>query len=183
MAETLQMLPNAVAWDIKHPLPKPEFGHWFAGFCDGESTLTVMAREVQKHGSSYIGYELHISITIILRADDEDVLRHVMDETGVGRMFWRTSNTKDRNASPQCGWSAQKRSDCERIAEILTEYPLRSKKRYEFPLWREALSIKREAARLKRVRGTYNDRLYTDDMWRRVQAIDRTIKEMRKFDG
>lgn len=103
------------------------FGYWFAGYFDGEGCLTVFYRE---RG----GYpERRVGVQIACREDDADIIRHIHDT--IGGTTW-TSPQKG-TTRPAHNWRIEAAPDlAEIILPIFDTYPLRSKKRLEYRIWR-----------------------------------------------
>ena len=110
---------------------------WLAGFCDGESCM-----QISKCGGTKLRRGLwQPSFRITLRDDDGDLLHAIRAHTGVGSVFVQPVPPKgSRHANPQLAWKVSGRA-CETIVEIFDAFPLRSKKRFEFPIWREAVNL------------------------------------------
>lgn len=108
-----------------------DFGHWFAGMVDGEGSFTI--RLLHRDRSIYASVEFHIK----LRDDDAAILHEIKETLGIGRLY------SHKPASPNAG--AQLLYQVYRIGDIIhvliplfEEYPLRSKKRRDFILWKRA---------------------------------------------
>src|ERR1035438_7101973 len=82
------------------------FGHWLAGFIDGEGSFAITHKPVPGSG------KFACSLTIGLRDDDEPVLREIMEWTGVGRLYHRPRGARGH---PAALWIVQSRPDCVRM--------------------------------------------------------------------
>ena len=108
------------------------FGHWFAGFIDGEGCFWIH----REKGGGY--YAPHFKIK--LRADDTAILDEIAEKTRIGRIFSiGASNAHGRNNRPGVVWMIQSRVDCLALIEILDRFPLRAKKARDYTIWRDAV--------------------------------------------
>ena len=137
-----------------------DFGHWFAGFLDGEGCFTIRARKTRQH------YELACAIT--LRADDVEVLREIQSRTGLGRIRFKSHSRGPQ--SLQAAWEVTRKGECVALVALLDEYPLRAKKRRDYAIWREAVLLWARA----RARG--ND-------WSAIEALRQQLMALRAFEG
>jgi hypothetical protein len=105
-----------------------EFGYWFSGLFDGEGCLVA---NKDKRGS------LHIAAQIAVRVDDTEMLRHVQRHLG-GKL---SPNNPKPPSRPKVQWSL--RGGIETLIKIIIplfdQYPLHSKKRLEYTLWRQVV--------------------------------------------
>ena len=104
------------------------FGWWFTGYFDGEGCLTVFYRERGKYAERRVG------VQISCRDDDAGVLALIHRE--LGGVMW---NTEARGSTrPTCNWRIESAADLAQvIIPMFDTYPLRSKKRHEYALWRQ----------------------------------------------
>lgn len=107
----------------------PSFGHWLAGFTDGEGCFDITAVGLNK---SYI-----CRFVIGLRGDDREVLTLARDATGLGSVT--TKMKAGTTSNPQAWWSIHAKSDCVRLTELFDRFPLRAKKSRDFAVWRQAV--------------------------------------------
>jgi len=103
------------------------FGHWLAGFIDGEGSFIV-------HGDG----RKQCRLCVKLRGDDRPILDEIVERTGIGRVRIQTNNA---GTNPQFAWLVDSKSDCCRAVVLLERYPLRAKKARDFELWREAVRL------------------------------------------
>lgn len=119
--------PQAVA-----RLDEDSFGHWLAGFIDGEGSFKITS---VKRSVTY-----RVQFGISLRADDFPLLKVIRERTGFGSLY-RHPNIRQTNANPSASWSVHNKTDCLSLVEILDRYPLRSKKAQDYVLWRKAAML------------------------------------------
>jgi hypothetical protein len=108
------------------------FGWWLSGLLDGEGSFNIY---VHKHKDRNNMITCRCVMYLQLRIDDLSILRECMERTGIGKI--RTRIPKRQN--PVAEWSVVRKSDCIVLRDILSLYPLRSKKQQDFILWSEAL--------------------------------------------
>lgn len=101
------------------------FGHWLAGFIDGEGSFII-------HGAE----RKQCRMCVKLRADDRAILDEIVERTGIGRVTHQPNNAR---TNPQYGWLVITKADCQRLVALLERYPLRAKKARDFEIWREAV--------------------------------------------
>src|SRR5690348_2560353 len=99
----------------------PTFGHWLAGFTDGEGCFTII-----KNGSRF-GCKFEIS----LRDDDLQILEEIRDYLGVGVIYFRPK--------PQATYRVHRKQDCAVIQDFFHNFPLRAKKAEDFIIWSKAV--------------------------------------------
>jgi hypothetical protein len=110
----------------KYPAVGLEFGHWFAGFFDGEGSLGIYS-----DGRTY-----RCTASIQLRADDEPILYEIIERLGMGALYRSPGHG---NTAPQVSWRAERRTHCFRLVELFDAYPLRAKKARDYAIWRQAV--------------------------------------------
>ncbi len=135
-----------------------DFGHWFAGFLDGEGCFTIRTRTQRK------GFEFGCEIS--LRADDRAILREIQSETGLGRIRFKSHHRGP--SSLQATWEVKKKAECLALVSLLDMYPLRAKKKRDFVVWREAVQL------WSRARPMNND-------WSAVEDLRRQLVDGRRF--
>ena len=105
------------------------FGYWFSGIFDGEGHLGAWRRDRPD------GYaERRLFIQIRLRDDDIDVLRRIQNEIGAGVLVHYPGKG---NANPSAMIRIEQIKDlAELIIPLFDKYPLYTKKRDEYAIWR-----------------------------------------------
>ena len=104
------------------------FGHWFAGFVDGEGCF-VIDRVNKKHPT----YRCIFSITV--RADDRPILEEICGHFQIGNIYSITIHGhRARGAMLRV---ARKEYIC-RLITIFDRFPLRAKKRNDYAIWHTA---------------------------------------------
>lgn len=105
-----------------------EFGHWLAGFIDGEGCFRVHCEK----GGTY--YACHF--TLKLRDDDRAILEEIVERTGIGHL---KPDLVRGTSKPAMVWVVQSKAECVKLVALLDQYPLRAKKRNDYAIWREAV--------------------------------------------
>lgn len=104
------------------------FGWWFTGYFDGEGCLSVFDRIHNGRPERRVG------IQIACRDDDADVLAYVHKTLGIG-VVWKTG--AKGTTRPASNWRVERAADlAEVMLPIFDNYPLRTKKRSEYAIWR-----------------------------------------------
>lgn len=116
------------------------FGHWFAGFTDGEGCF-----DIKGVGEHYI-----CRFTIGLRVDDRPILEEIQAKLGLGSIYKRTTASKHND---QVAWEVTRKTETAQLVHVFDRYPLRAKKAIDFAIWREAVFIWNAAVRGNRYTG------------------------------
>lgn len=117
----------------QHGLPSrldiaDSFGYWFSGYFDGEGCLYTSTCKTK------YGIGRRIGLQISCRIDDFEILKAIQETLNVGK-FWISPPRNNANAVAH--WRCEDaKSLGEIILPLLDTYPLRSKKRREYELWR-----------------------------------------------
>lgn len=117
------------------PELSPDDGHHLAGLADGEGSFLLVTRQrVQRKNKSltFIGNEA--SFKISLREDDADMIILIRKTLGFGKVIFRNGYGPSR---PTVTFDVSRHADALKLVDILTKYPLRSKKRRDFEIWKE----------------------------------------------
>lgn len=118
-------------------LERDGFGHWFAGFIDGEGCFTIDRAKDARTGYEYF----RCRVSIALRDDDRGALEAVVSRTGLGSLSFRPSRrTGDGVSAGQAAWYVSGRHQASTLVSILDRFPLRAKKAADYKIWREAVS-------------------------------------------
>lgn len=155
------------------------FGHWLSGFVDGEgwfSLRTHMRKKPLANGSTVSYIEWVLEFGIGLRADDEAILDRICKYLKCGKVISRTIGKKDGfDRKPQVCLSIKNKEDLPKIVRHFERYPLRSKKKKQFEIWKNAVEIVTD--RTRRIDGKY----YTEEDIASLLLLHLQLKEERKY--
>lgn len=142
------------------------FGHWLAGFIDGEGCFLIAYRK--DRGNWLCQFRIRV------RADDADIVQEIHARTGIGRYFLHAQ----ASACPLACWEVSSRSDCAALVELLDQYPLRAKKARDFEIWRRAVATWQTA-----LRGRLGERkAYQNvEVWREMESLGHELREQRRY--
>lgn len=114
---------------------------YFCGLADGEGCFMLAKKRGGRPGKvQVIGVQPWFSMG--LRWDDGDLLRALRDEFGGTTRFQKRS--KSHSESKRQGrviWTVAAKGDMLGMVNYFTQYPLRGKKRHDYAIWAEAVSI------------------------------------------
>lgn len=109
-----------------------DFLLWLSGFIDGEGCFIIL--KDNRHVTNYTP-----RFSLGLREDDAEILFEIVDQLGIGQLYRRPK--KHSPSNPQLHWYVANTHDVLILAEILDEFPLRTKKVKDYRLWREAVRV------------------------------------------
>lgn len=130
------------------------FGHWFAGFVDGEGCF-----HIKRVGPSFV-----CVFILGMRRDDEPILREIVEWTGLGDVFFTRPGRE-----AQARWEVARKAEVVQLVEIFERYPLRSRKAADFVIWREAVALWQAVVPRER-----HD-------WSRIAELKRELEEGRRL--
>jgi hypothetical protein len=107
-----------------------EFGHWLAGFIDGEGCFRV---HKEKRGAYYACH-----FTLKVRDDDTPILEEVVLRTGIGHL---KADIVRGTSKPAMVWVVQSKAETLKLVAFLDQFPLRAKKSRDYAIWREAVAF------------------------------------------
>lgn len=112
------------------------FGHWLAGFVDGEGHFGMSRR-----GPNGTCYTCHFAL--VVRADDSKIIDEIHRSLGVGRVYrYKFIRRYDTHANnPRCELHVTKKAEVRKLVDVFDRYPLRAKKSRDYRIWREAVVL------------------------------------------
>lgn len=111
-------------------------GDYIAGFVDGEGCFYIHFRRTIRYErkNKPVYFHWDIGFTIVLRADDKDILQKIKNTLNCGRI--------SISKNGQVRYEVSDMSDLtNKIAPFFENHLLRAKKKFDFILWKEALEI------------------------------------------
>jgi len=109
-----------------------DFGHWLAGFIDGEGCFTIIR-------NANGGWENKFFINV--RDDESEIIQDIQSRLQIGRTYHLAARTYSKS-KPQISWRVYRHDDCLALIDFLDQYPLRAKKARDFAIWRKAVEAK-----------------------------------------
>lgn len=108
------------------------FGHWFAGFADGEGTFCISHH---KPSSRLRTPAYSFVFRLKVRDDDSDIIKEIHDRLGFGRVERVAAR---HHSNGQIGFVCSSLPDALSLINVLDAHPLRAKKRRDYAIWRAA---------------------------------------------
>ncbi len=122
-----------------------DWGNWFAGLADGESSFLIVKRLPPHKG-------YRTSFVMFLRDDDMPMIFEIQERLGLGTIsrLRRTGSPEViGNSKPRIGIQVSANSECLELVRFFDEYSLRSKKARDYKVWREAVLESQKKPRLR----------------------------------
>jgi hypothetical protein len=114
------------------------FGYWLSGFVDGEGCFDVSKKVCKK-----LSPTIYPRFVIRLRRDDIGILERIKEYLGCGKIYLVKNISKDgykRGAAAQ--YTVFRVEDTHNIlVPHFKRYPLYSKKKYDFEIWKEIVHL------------------------------------------
>lgn len=114
-----------------------DFGHWLAGFVDGEGCFHIdgpLKRSGKRKGGQY-----SCAFQLNMREDDRPILEEIQKRTGLGKIYGRRAQNERHGGA--AAWSVFTQAGCVALIALLDRYPLRSRKLVVYQLWRSAVLL------------------------------------------
>ena len=108
-----------------------DFGHWFAGFADGESSFIMHMNDNSSNIPKCI-------FAITLRADDLPTLQFIKETLGIGKIRRNRNNAQGHTS---VSYRVYSKGEVATLVEFFQKYPLRSKKANDFKIWSRAVGL------------------------------------------
>lgn len=115
----------------------PGFGHWLAGFTDGEGSfiITKFGRGLTANGTPLRPWP-NCRYEVSLRMDDAEILAAIRRNLGFGNLAIHTKpNPLRPNEQGAMRYVVNRIDDCARIVAFFRRFPLRAKKLAQFEVW------------------------------------------------
>jgi hypothetical protein len=144
------------------------FGWWLSGLIDGEGCFRIS--KGRSHGRFP---QFHCRFSLKQRDDDTSLLAEIVERTGIGGVRYDTS--RPGNSKPCAIWVVESKADTAALVALLDRYPLRSRKRRDYAVWREAVAHRAQEKRGNRWHGQRD--------WTAMEDFKRRIEEARLYVG
>lgn len=125
------------------------FGHWFAGFVDGEGCFQISVAFNGRNGPSY-----RCLFDITLRFDDAPILEEARRRIGVGSINY--FQPTGRRSARAVRWHVKNKDEALFLTRLFDMYPLRAKKAKDYAIWREAVLSWHDGTKGRGLRGDYS---------------------------
>ena len=143
----------------------PLWCSWFSGLIDGEGSFIVSVSQNEHWRGCYV------ALIIEMRDDDAETLIEIQRTLKCGNISYRQRKNRLVKSNGQVTWRVQNHGDTRFILlPLLDRYPLRSRKRYDYILWRDAVLI------MGKYKNTESDMRYTE-----LARIRDTLSAIRKY--
>lgn len=146
----------------------PAFGHWFAGFIDGEGCFFVRRNVTKYNGDAFVCYGC--SLSVAMRDDDIAVLETVRDTLDMGNIT-RYHQAQTAKQKPSACLYIGKKNSVLSLVDFFDRFPLRTKKARDYEVWRRAV-IEWHRERGAKTRGRD---------WSRMAELHEELKAIRKY--
>ena len=109
-----------------------DFGYWFSGLADGEGSFNIGVHKDK------VSCTFHIAF----RIDDLPTLEIIRSTLRIGNIFFENPRCcHSRKNNPSARWVVQAAKESVVLVQLFRRFPLRSKKRYDFGIWAEAVEF------------------------------------------
>ena len=108
----------------------PRWLSWFSGLVDGEGCFLIGRVQVPYY---------EVKFVINMRADDRPMLEEIKNTLGFGRLAYRQ---RGKIGHPTVAFEVSKATDLLKLVRLFDEYPLRSRKRRDYEVWRVAVLLR-----------------------------------------
>lgn len=109
------------------------FGHWFAGFTDGEGSFGIHRRTSGRAETKFL---------LTLRDDDRAILETLRERLGIGAIYCDSSalaRSRGKNARDCVKYQVHALFEKVQLVAFFDQHPLQTKKRSDYLVWREAV--------------------------------------------
>ncbi len=151
-------------------------GDYIAGFVDGEGCFSLFYRkDIKKFKKSQkIYYEWKTCFAVVTRIDDTNLLKNIKDTLKVGSLYFGKRSVQFRVSNLDELYNI--------IMPFFRKYKLRGKKREDFKLWSEAVTIlyNQKLKEGKILKGLYKFRKKDWDK-KELTRLNEIREEMKKY--
>ena len=108
----------------------PASAHWLAGLWDAEGSFMVRRQNRTRNWSCRASMKL--------RDDDARLLRDLRSQLGIGHIARIPARGGSR---PQVAWVIDSKLECQALATLFSQYPLRGRKAGDLRIWSEVVAL------------------------------------------
>ena len=101
-----------------------EWASWFSGLVDGEGSFIIFRAGARWHSAVFV---------LNMRADDRPMLDEIRRTLGFGAIYRRP---RGRIGHPSHAYHVSRAKDMLALVRLFDRYPLRSRKRRDYEVWR-----------------------------------------------
>lgn len=151
-----------------------EFGHWLAGFTDGEGCFYT---RIGKPRNPAWAPDIEPAFSIILRKDDGEILEEILRQTGweaTLRNYEAMTNRQGIASKPRVRMEVRRVKRCLAVVQTFDLFPLRAKKARDFQKWREIVLALAAKPRGNKWHGAADNS--------QIQALVAQLREGRAYD-
>lgn len=116
------------------------FHSWFVGLTDGEGYFLITKAKSNRSSSGFLYIP---QFGIGLRKDDTKVLLLLKEKLGIGTFSIANRQKKDIHM-PMCRFIVSGVNSCKKLIDIFDKFPLQTKKRRDYVVWRAFITYKLE---------------------------------------
>ncbi len=132
----INIMQNRLFSPPKIIMPDPIWCSWFTGFIDGEGYFQIDLRK--DHRGAFV------ALTITLREDDKNIIEEIHNKL-LGDIYYvsyKHDRAAGRKSCNQWRWRIRDKNQIVNILiPLFDQYPLRTKKKKSYEIWREAALI------------------------------------------
>ncbi|SRR6266568_732665 len=148
------------------------FGHWLSGLVDGEGCFHARYHIRKSDGA----HALLVYFSIKMRADDLDMLTAIRDTLGVGVIY---THSEKSSKHLQADYHIVRTKDQVNVLiPHFDRYPLRSKKRRDYEIWRKIVLEYKAAPRRHNSKGISS---LAEERWKEVCTLVDVLRNTRQF--
>ena len=166
-------------------IDRDAFGHWLSGFTDGEGCFYLGCYRSSRR---YANKSPRVQFSISLRLDDIESLRSIQSYLGCGTVYTHERQTLRGNEKPVAKFMVVDISDLTKlVVPHFDAFPLRSKKKRDFAIWKRGVEIARTVwlRKLKPIRrgGCFRGGAakWTDGELDNFETLVALIRETREY--
>lgn len=125
------------------------FYYWLSGLIDGEGTFCICLRKTYTYkGKSYQTFQFNCQFSLGMSIKELKTLKLIKKELGFGYITFSQNNTV-------VNYRIYNKKDLQKLIDILDIYPLRSHKKEDYKLFKQAFKIISHRSLLRNNKGQF----------------------------